>query len=506
MGRSSTIAKNTLLLYIRMLVTMSIGLFTSRVVLNTLGIEDYGIYNVVGGVVSMFSFLTTSLSTAISRFLTYSIGKNEKERLNVIFSTSINIQVAMAVAVVLIAEILGVWFLNSKLNIPAERMNAANWVIHCSIAIFFLHVVTVPYHAAIIAHERMNAFAYISIIESVLKLGVACLLYIASFDLLIIYAIMLALVQLVVFLSNWAYCRHKFKECYYHYCYDKALIKEMTGFAGWNLVGTGSSMLNTQAVNIITNIYFGVAANAARGVANQVKGLMMQFVTNFTTAINPQITKSYASGDTEYMFKLICKGAKYSYFLMLFFLVPLMFEIEWVLDLWLKNYPPLAPIFLRLMIVGQMIDFLGNSTARAVWATGKVRKYYLIISLIAPLVFPITYLLFSFGFSAEWAYWAFIFIYSILIPVRLQILKELTDFRPSMFYKEVLIPASVTTICSFLLPSGIYYITSSSVATNIGIVIASIISVIISIWFIGINREEKVFFMSKFKKSLKLNK
>lgn len=497
MGRSSTIAKNTLLLYIRMLVTMSIGLFTSRVVLNTLGIEDYGIYNVVGGVVSMFSFLTTSLSTAISRFLTYSIGKNEKERLNVIFSTSINIQVAMAVAVVLIAEILGVWFLNSKLNIPAERMNAANWVIHCSIAIFFLHVVTVPYHAAIIAHERMNAFAYISIIESVLKLGVACLLYIASFDLLIIYAIMLALVQLVVFLSNWAYCRHKFKECYYHYCYDKALIKEMTGFAGWNLVGTGSSMLNTQAVNIITNIYFGVAANAARGVANQVKGLMMQFVTNFTTAINPQITKSYASGDTEYMFKLICKGAKYSYFLMLFFLVPLMFEIEWVLDLWLKNYPPLAPIFLRLMIVGQMIDFLGNSTARAVWATGKVRKYYLIISLIGPLVFPISYVLFALGFSAEWAYWVFIVVYAALIPIRLNILKELIGFQPSMFYKEVIMPALYVTILSFIIPGGLYWYLENNVFNNIMIILSSLLSVALCVYAWGLEKKEKEYMIKK---------
>lgn len=485
-----------------MLVTMSIGLFTSRVVLNTLGIDDYGIYNVVGGVVTMFSFLTTSLSTAISRFLTYSLGKNEKDRLNMIFSTSINIQVAMAIVVVIIAELLGVWFLNSKLNIPTDRLGAANWVIHCSIAIFFLHVVTVPYHAAIIAHERMNAFAYISISESVLKFGVACLLYVASFDLLIIYALLLALVQLIVFLSNWAYCRRKFEECHYHYCYDKALIKEMTGFASWNLVGTGASMLNTQGVNIITNIYFGVAANAARGVANQVRGLMMQFVNNFTIAINPQITKSYASGDTEYMFKLICKGAKYSYFLMLFFLVPLMFETEWILDLWLKNYPPLAPIFLRLMIVGQMIDFLGNSTARAVWATGKVRKYYLVTSLISPLVFPISYILFALGFSAEWAYWAFIFIYSILIPVRLQILKELTDFQPSMFYREVLIPVSVTTICSFMLPGVIYYFRNSSVVASICVILTSIISVAICIWLIGINREEKKFFMSKIEKKL----
>lgn len=497
MSRSTRIAKNTLLLYIRMLITMGIGLFTSRVVLNTLGIDDYGIYNVVGGVVTMFAFLTTSLSTAISRFLTYSLGKKDKERLNQIFSTGVTIQVTLALCIVLLAEIAGVWFLNSKLNIPEERMEAANWVIHFSIAVFFFHVVNVPYHAAIIAHERMNAYAYISILEAILKLGVAYSLYASSFDKLKVYAVLLAGVSFIVFVAYYAYCRYKFEECHYHFSYDKSLIKEMAGFAGWNLVGTGAYMLNTQGVNIVTNIYFGVAANAARGIANQVRGLIMQFVNNFTTAINPQITKSYASGDTEYMFKLICKGAKYSYFLMLFFLVPLMFEIEWVLDLWLKNYPPLAPLFLRLMIVGQMIDFLGNSTARGVWATGKVRKYYIVTSLIGPLVFPLSYILFALGFSAEWAYWAFIFVYAALIPIRLNILKELTGFQPSMFYKEVIMPALYVTILSFIIPGGLYWYLENNVFNNIMIILSSLLSVALCVYAWGLEKKEKEYMIKK---------
>lgn len=463
--------------------------------MNTLGINDYGIYNVVGGVVSMFSFFTVSLSTAISRFLTYSLGKNDVEKLSSIFSTSINIQLIMALIVVVIAETFGMWFLNNKLNIPIERMYAANWVLHSSIILFSIQIITIPYHAVIIAHEKMDAWAYISVFESVLKLGSVLLLFNASYDLLILYASLLVLVQIIVFVLNWVYCNHRFDECHYRFVFDKPLIRNMSGFAGWNLVGTGAYMLNTQGVNMLTNIFFGVPANAARGIANQVNGLMMQFVNSFTTAINPQITKSYASGDLNYMFNLICKGAKYSHFLMLFFLVPLMFEIEWILHLWLDHYPPYAPIFLRLMIIGQMIDFLGNSTARAVWATGRVRKYYLLTSLIGPLVFPITYLLFEFGLTAEWSYWAFIVVYSILIPIRLHILKELIGFPPSLFYKEVVLPCLITTLIAFSIPTLIVLCIRNIYLANIVILITSLISVASSIWIVGLDNNERHYFI-----------
>lgn len=474
-----------------MLITMGIGLFTSRVVLNTLGINDYGIYDVVAGVITMFSFFTTSLSTAISRFLTYSLGKNDKTKLSVIFSTSVNIQLAVAVIVVVVAEVLGVWFVNNKLNIPEERIAAANYVIHFSTVILAFQVISIPYSSTIIAHERMNAFAYISILESILKLCISLLLYIAPFDLLIIYAFLLVVVQAIVLFSYWIYCRHKFEECLYRFCIDKSLIKEMSGFAGWNLVGTGAYMLNTQGVNILINIYFGVAANAARGIANQIRGLMMQFVNSFTTAINPQITKSYASDDFDYLFKLICNGAKYSYYLMLIFLVPIIFEVEWVLDVWLKNYPPLAPVFIRLMIIGQMIDFLGNSSARAVWATGKVRKYFIVTSLIGPLVFPLSYLFYYLGFPVESAYWIFIVVYSFLVPVRLSILNELIGFPPSLFYKKVLLPCLYTTVFAFLAPFLISSVLKESIIKEIVVIIVSLISVISSIWFVGIDVIEK---------------
>ena len=258
-------------------------------------------------------------------------------------------------------------------------------------------------------------------------------------------------------------------------------------------MGNGAYILNTQGVNIITNIYFGVTANAARGVANQVNSLMMQFVNNFTTAINPQITKSYATGDIKYLEELICKGSKYSFYLMLFFLVPFMFEIEFVLTLWLKNYPPLSPLFLRLMLVGQMIDFLGNTTARAVWATGKVKTYYITTGIIGPLVFPLSFAFFSLGFSAEWSYWSFIIIYTILIPIRLVIMKNLLGIQPMIFYRQVLLKVCIVTITSFVIPGLLFVFLEESTLTSIIIMFIGVVSVGLCIYFFGLDHREKLF-------------
>lgn len=496
MGKSETIAKNTLLLYVRMFVTMCVGLFTSRAILNSLGIDDYGIYNVVGGVVTMFSFFTGSLSTAISRFLTFSLGKAENDKLKEIFSASMTIQIMISIIVFVVIEIIGVWFLNSSMNVPEERMEAANWVIHCSVIIFIIHLLIVPYNAAIIAHERMNTFAYISVLESFLKLGVAYSLFVSPFDKLKVYASLLVGVTLIVFFLYYIYCRKRLLECKYHFSINRCLIKEMAGFAGWNMVGNGAYMLNTHGVNILTNLYFGVPANAARGIAEQVRGIMMQFVNSFTTAINPQITKSYAEGDLNYLSELICRGAKFSFYLMLFFLVPLMFEIEFILGLWLKNYPPLAPLFLRLLIIEQMVDFLGNTTARTVWATGKVRKYYITTSMVSLLVFPLTWLLYCMNFSAEWSYIVFIAMYIVIIPIRLSIVKELIGFSPNIFYKRVIISVLSVTIVAFTVPAIMFFYIDEGTLRHVLVIVASLFSVSFAILLVGLDNEEKVFFVS----------
>ena len=310
------IAKNTLLLYLRMFLTMAVSLYTSRIILNTLGVEDYGINNVVGGIVTMFTVISGSLSASISRFITFELGKDNIQRLKKVFSTGVNIQIGMSVLIVLLAECVGVWFLNTKMNIPPERLGAANWVFQCSILTFVLNLLSVPYNAAIIAHEKMSAFAYISILEVSLKLIIVYMLIISPFDRLKTYAVLFLCVGAIIRFIYGYYCKRHFEECSYYFVYDKPLLKEMTSFAGWNFFGTSAWMLNTQGLNILINMYFGVAFNAARGVATQVDSALKQFINNFTTAVNPQITKSYAQGDLEYVYTLVCSSAKYSAFLM----------------------------------------------------------------------------------------------------------------------------------------------------------------------------------------------
>ena len=494
---SKRIAKNTLLLYIRLIFTMAVGLFTSRVILATLGVEDYGVYNVVAGFVMMFSFFTSSLGAAISRFLTYELGKGESDKLQRIFSTSVNVQLLLSVAILALAEAIGIWFVNTKLNIPADRLYAANWAFQCAILSFIFNLISVPYNAAIIAHERMSAFAYISILEVSLKLLIVYVLYISPIDKLITYSILFAAVGLAIRLVYGGYCRKHFVECRYQAVIDKPMLKEITGFAGWNLLGSGAYLFNTQGVNIVMNLFFGVTVNAARGIATQVEGVVRQFVTNFTTALNPQITKSYAAGNMEYMYTLVCRGAKYSYFLMLVFVVPFMFEADIILRLWLDNVPEHTSIFLRLTMIGTLCDILGNSTANACWATGKVKKYYLWIGTIGSLVFFISYALFALGFPAYTSYVVFIVIYIILIFVIPYIIKGLIDFPMAMFYKETLLRILPVTICTFMFASLAYSNLEESIGRMLLTVLLSTIALGISTFLFGLEQSEKQIVINK---------
>lgn len=491
-ANNKRIAKNTLLLYVRLLFTMAVGLFTSRVILNTLGIDDYGVYNVVAGVVSMFTLLTGSLSNAISRYLTYNLGKGDKAKLTMVFSTSMNIMIGMSIIVAVLMEVGGVWFLNNHLNIPSERLVAANWVFQFSIITFALGLISAPYNAAIIAHERMAEFAYISMIDVVLKLLIVYMLYISPYDKLITYSALFAGVAVLNRFIYGIYCTRNFEECRYHFIYDKSLLKEMTSFAGWNFFGSGAYLFNTQGVNIVTNIYFGVATNAARGVSNQVEAIVKQFVTNFTTAINPQITKSYAAGNLGYTYSLVCRSSKFSYLLMLFFAVPFMFEAELIMKLWLKNYPPEAPLFLKLSIWGTMIDLLGNSPAIAARATGNIKRYYLYVATIGSLVFPLSWIAFSLGMPAYVSYVFFFNIYIFVLIAKLYIIKDLIMFPVLRYYKEVILPLVYTTIIAFIIPSFCYFQISETMWNSLIIVIISLFSTFIAVYFVGFSINERV--------------
>lgn len=449
---SKRIAKNTLLLYIRTIFILLVTLYTSRVILNTLGVSDFGIYNVVGGVVSIFSVISGSLSSSISRFITYELGYGDINKLKRIFSTSINIQIGISLVILILAEIFGVWFLNTKMNIPTDRLTAANWVLQCSLISFIINLISVPYNACIIAHERMSAFAYISILETVLKLAIVYMLLISPYDKLVTYVILIVIVSLIIRLIYGWYCNRNFDESHYKFVYDKTLIKEMTGFAGWSLFGNGAYMLNVQGVDMLINIFFGVTLNAARGLATQVQNAVMQFVNNFTVAVNPQITKSYASGDINYMNRLVCDGAKFSYFLLLIFMIPIVCEADYILHLWLKTVPEYAPVFLRLSLFGSIMTLLGNTMLTAIFATGNIKRYQLWVTIVGCLVFPLTWIAFEFGLPPEATYIIYIIIYFLLIFVRLYIAKDLLKFPVKTYLIDVMLRITIVSIIAFILP------------------------------------------------------
>ena len=509
MSSSSTsrIAKNTLLLYFRMLLTMGVTLYTSRVILNALGIEDYGIYNVVGGVVAMFGILSGSLSSAISRFITFELGKGDLDKLKRIFCTSVNIQVILIAIITILMETIGIWFLNNKMVIPEERLAAANWVFQFSVVTFALNLLSVPYNAVIIAHEKMSAFAYISIIDCTLKLIVAFIIAYNPFDRLVYYGLLIMVVGLINRMMYAIYSKRHFEEATYRMIFDKGLMKEMFGYGGWTFFGAGSALLMTQGVNLLLNLFFGVTVNAARGIAVQVDHAVNAFVTNFMTALNPQIIKSYAQNDKEYMYSLMFSGAKFSYFLVLFFAVPLICETEYILTLWLDNYPSYTTSFVRLTIITLMIFVLTNTLITAMQATGKIRNYQLIVGGLGMLVFPVTWICFCYDCPPEAAYYSNIIIFILQLISRLFLLKNMVGMSIKRFIKEVLFSSLIVTALVFAFVLLIQYVIDNQSARFLTVVLLGSAFSAAAIYVFGLKQNEKKFIknqinskLAKFKK------
>ncbi len=497
------IAKNTLLLYFRMLVMMVVSLYTSRVVLNALGVEDYGIYNVVGGIVTMFTVLSGSLSASISRFITFELGRGDIQRLKTVFSSGVSIQLGMSILVVILAEAVGVWFLNVKMNIPAERLNAANWVFQCAIFTFVLNLLSVPYNAAIIAHEKMSAFAYISIVEASLKLIIVYMLTVSPFDRLKTYAVLLLAVGAIVRFIYGFYCKRHFEECTYHFVLDKPILREMTGFAVWNFLGNGAFLLNTQGVNILMNMYFGVAVNAARGVATQVDAAMKQFVNSFTTAVNPQITKSYAQGDLTYMHKLICRSSKFSAFLMLFFSVPIILETHTILTIWLKTVPEYAVVFLQWIVLSSFVDtVLANGLVTAMLATGDIKRYQIIVTCVGCLVFPLSWIAFALGMEPQVGYMIYLIIYAILLFVRLWLLKDMVKLPVMMYVREVLYRVIPVMTIAFAVPSLLRFTMAEGLVRLVVVCAVSVVVTAITEYYLGLRVQERSYIAEKINCSL----
>lgn len=484
-------AKNTIALYFRMAVTMLIGLYTSRVILNVLGVNDYGTYNVVGGIVSMFSLLTASMASSIGRFLTFELGKGNKERLKRVFSTSLNVQFFMSLVIVLATETIGVWFLNTKMNIPEGRLEAANWVLQCSILTFVVGLLMSPYNASIISHEKMSIYAYVSIWDAVMKLVIVFALYFSPFDKLKSYAILLLGVSLITTCIYWMYCKRHFEECTYHFYFDKKLLKEMTSYAGWGVVGDGAWVLNTQGVNILINMFFGVTLNAARGIATMVDNLVQQFVRNFMMALNPQITKSYASENYDYMHKLIFFGSKYSYFLMLLFMIPIGLETKLLLTLWLKIVPDYTVVFTQLSLMASMCMMLSNSLTTSIAATGKIRNYQLVVGVMSLSIFPMTWLAFAIGLSPISCYLIYVVVFFLMIFAKIQLVKKPIFMSGWDYIKNVLLKAFVVTILSLIFPFILCLFQEDSIFRLVEVCVISVVCTLLSIWFFGMNNQEK---------------
>lgn len=490
-SNNKRIAKNTLLLYMRMLFLMAISLFTTRIILDALGVEDYGIYNVVGGFVTMFSVLSGGLSSATQRFLSFDLGRGDKEALNRTFSACVLIYFIIAVVIVVVAELCGYWFLDNKLNLPNERLDAAHIVFHLSLITLVINLISTPYNALIISHERMNIFAYISIFEAVAKLSIAYAIENTHKDKLIVYSLMLCFVQLLVRFIYGIYCKKHFPESKVRLSFDWGMVKEVYSFTGWLMLGSLSYMGRTQGVNILLNIFFGSAVNAARGISVQVQNTVNGFVSNFQMALNPQIVKSYSQMDFVAMQKLVLRSAKFSFCLMLFFALPIMVETDGILNLWLKNTPEYSAIFVRLMLALSLIETIANPMTRSIEATGKIREYQIVGSAMMLSILPISYIVLKFYNYPPIVYWISIGIYIILVVYRIYLVHKLLGFSLSFFYTELVLRLFIISALSAIPVIAIHYIVPSGLIRFVLVCLISTTMTFASTWIIGLDGHER---------------
>lgn len=493
------IAKNTLLLYLRQFLILAISLYTSRVVLDTLGVSDYGIYNVVGSVVTMFVFIRSAMGNATNRYIAYAIGKGEENELKRIFSTCLYVHFILAFIIVLLSEIAGLWLLYNKLEIPPDRMTAAFWVLQFSIITCAVGVLCVPYDADIIAHEKMGAFAFLSILDVTMKLLLIFLLKIIPYDKLIFYGLFLLLVQLLNRVIYGVYCWRKFPETRHANQKDKALIKEMFGFAGWNLMGNMASIVCAPVINVLLNIFFGPVVNAARGVAVQVQGAVKSFISNFQLSVIPQITKNYATGNLERMRTLIISSSKLSYYLFLLMALPLFIEAKQVLSLWLVEVPEHTISFMRLIFLIMLVESWEQPLHIANLATGKIKKFQIIKGLTLLMTIPISYLALKLGAKSELVFFIQFHVTLISLIIQLFILRPLIGLSLRKYYSEVFGRTLLVTLLSSIIPVLVYYSINENLLSMIVVIFVGVASVAGTIYLLGLNNSEKTFVTNSIK-------
>lgn len=492
------IAKNTLLLYFRMLLMIVINLYTSRVILQVLGVEDFGINNVVGGVITMLGFLTSSLAGASSRYITYDLGKGDMSVMKKTFGNILSIHLLLALIIIVIGETIGLWFMTTQLQIPADRETAAFWVYQFSIVSFVLSVISVPYNASIIAHEKMSAFAYISIADAVLKLLIVYLLLVIPYDKLIVYAALFCCIQVFDRIVYSVYCRKHFAETRSRLSFDKKLFKEIFTFAGWTMNGNLAVIGYTQGINVLLNIFFGPAVNAARGIAVQVQNVTRQFCTNFQMALNPQLTKSYATGDYAHMHQLLKVSSKFSFYLMLLISLPLMLEAPLILKWWLGTVPEHTVNFLRLILCMGILFALSNPIITAVHATGKLKKFQLIEGSMLLSIVPIAYFLLKlFHIQPE-----YVFLVHILVEIstqyaRVRIVLPMIAMPLRDYVIDVIKPILKVGILASTIPILVYYNIDENLASFFIVCLITICWILFITYFIGCTKDEKLFVKGK---------
>ena len=502
--QSSTkrIARNTLMLYFRQILIMLVSLYTVRVVLNTLGAEDYGIYNVVAGVVTMFSFLSGAMATASQRYFAFEMGKGNEEGLQKIFSVTMTIYVLLALIIMLLAETVGLWFVNTKLVIPTERMVAARWIYRFAILSFMVTLLTTPYMASIIAHENMNVYAYVSIVEVALKLGVVFLLQVLPYDKLIVYGGLLLFVACINTGLYRGYCKKHYLECRFRLVWDKVLFKEMVSYSGWNLFGASVGVVKNQIINILLNIFFGPLVNAARGIASQVNSAVVSFSQSFSTAMRPQIIKNYASEKYKETIQLVFRGCKGTFFLMYLFSLPLMIEMPYVLKLWLKEPPEMAVLFTRLALLDALIDSISYPIMTLAQATGKIKLYQGVVGGILLLNLPISYCALKLGAPAYAVMVIAVLVTFVAFVSRLFIVKLLARFSIKDFLCRVVFPVVIVALLASVLPTMISQNLNTGFVRLVFTTVVSCFSLCLLFFFLGLSGSERKVFLNSARKKL----
>jgi len=503
----SRIAKNTALLYFRMLLIMLISLYTIRVVLNVLGIVDYGTYGVIAGIVSMFAFLSGTMATASQRFFAVELGVENHVKLKQLFSINVLIFIIIAVIIFILAETIGLWYFYNKLNIPPDRFEAGIWVYQFTIFTFMVNILSTPYQAIITAREQMQAYAYISILEVLLRLGIVFLLILLPIDKLKLYAILLFVVQIFISASYFLYSTSKFPECKLKYYWNKNMFTEVFGFAGWSVFGALAMTIRSQGINLLLNFFFGVLINSARDLALRVYSALNLFVFNFFTAIRPQIIKAYSSDNEDKsgeLMKLVFQSSKFCYYLILVLSIPILIETKSILEIWLGIVPEHTVAFTRLVIINAIIESLANPFIASIQATGRIKRYQIITGTIILLNLPISYLFLKLGFVPESTMVIVIFITFIAHLVRMYFMNNMLRMNILNYLEQVILPILMVTVLSFALPLLYYCNFSASFWRFVGVTTVTLFSSVFIVYFVGLTKNErsglKRFVVSKIKR------